>query len=109
MEVIEIFNIRTCTPNLTLYWIRRTLDLLATYLSHMTRAACTYSVDYFPHIFGTATNTCSRSYKTFFLCCQRISPFFAAKLGHFTISDFFYMLQNTQTKQRKSENKEKKI
>jgi len=34
---------------------------------------------------------------------------FVAKLGHFIINYFFYMLQNTRTKQRKSENEEKKV
>ncbi len=33
--------------------------------------------------------TCSGSYKAFFLRQQRICPFFGAKLGHFTSSDFF--------------------
>jgi len=34
-------------------------------------------------------NHSSRSYETIFLCLQRISLFFAAKLGLFTISYFF--------------------
>jgi len=50
--------------------------------------------------------TDSQYYKTFFRY-RRISPDFAAKLGHFTISDFFYLLQNTEIKHRKSENEEK--
>jgi len=35
--------------------------------------------------------------------------FFAAKLGHFIINDFFLHVTNTQTKQQKSENEGKKV
>jgi len=47
--------------------------------------------------------------KLFFFANDESLCFFVAKLGHFTISDFLYMLQNTQTKQQKSENEEKKF
>jgi len=47
--------------------------------------------------------------KLFFFDNEEFLCFLVAKLGHFTISDFFSMLQNTQTKQRKLENEEKKV
>jgi len=47
----------------------------------------------------------SRSYKTFFSLVTRN----AAKLGHFIINDFLLYLTNTQTRQQKSENGEKKF
>jgi len=34
---------------------------------------------------------------------------FSAKLGHFIINDFFPYVTNTQTKQQKFENEEKKV
>ena len=42
---------------------------------------------------------------------KNFSVFLAAKLGHFTINYFFLYISNTQTqtKQQKSENEEKKI
>jgi len=39
----------------------------------------------------------------FFLCCQRIFPLFAVKLGHFIINDFFTYYKHA----KKSENEEK--
>jgi len=47
--------------------------------------------------------------KLFFLANKFFSRFFASKLGHFTINDFFLYLTNTQTKQQKLVNKEKKV
>jgi hypothetical protein len=47
--------------------------------------------------------------KLFFFANNEFLRFFAAKLGHFTISDFFLYVQNTLTKQGKLENEEKKF
>jgi len=47
--------------------------------------------------------------KLFFFANKDFFPFFAAKLGHFIINYFFLYVTNTQTKQQKSENEEKKF
>jgi len=44
-----------------------------------------------------------------FLCKRRIFPFFTAKLGHFLSIIYFPYVRNTQTKEQKSKNEEKKM